>query len=122
VIPWPFLDGRLVGTVLRSSSWDSSPGIIADETRSGQPKVRAAHIKEPDTFGVTMHMTLEEYRVFDNWWRNINRRGVYTFSYPKINDNTGETAEYQFAPGAKIGVKNTLALNVEVTMNWQEVS
>jgi hypothetical protein len=121
VISWPTLNGKLVGTALRSSSWSSSSGVIADETRSGKPKVRANHIKTPDAFTIIMHMTLEEYRVFDNWWKNINRKGVYTFSYPKIDDNTGEQVEYQFVPNTGPGTKNTSALNVEVSMNWQEV-
>jgi hypothetical protein len=120
MIAWPTLNGKRIGTVLRSSSWDTSPGIIADETRSGKPKRRAAHIKTPDSFSVTMHMTLEEYRVFDAWWENTDRKGVYAFAYPKINDNTGETAEYEFAPGSAIGVKNTSALNLEISMSWQE--
>jgi hypothetical protein len=120
VIPWPTFNGKLVGTALKSSSWNSSSGIIADETRSGKPKVRANHIKTPDAFTITMHMTLDEYRVFDNWWRNTDRKGVYTFSYPKINDDTGEQVEYQFVPNTGLGIRNTSALNVEVSMNWQE--
>jgi hypothetical protein len=69
-----------------------------------------------------MHMTLEEYRVFDVWWNNTDRKGVYTFAYPKINDNTGIQIEYQFTPESNIEVKNTSALNVEVSMNWQEAA
>jgi hypothetical protein len=69
-----------------------------------------------------MHMTLDEYRVFSAWWNNTDRRGVYTFAYPKINDNTGEQIEYQFAPEAKIGIKNPSALNVEISMRWLEVN
>jgi hypothetical protein len=122
MIPWPTLNGKSIGKVLRSSSWNTSPGIIADGTRSGKPKVRANHIKTPNPFTVIMHMTLEEYRVFDAWWNNTDRKGVYTFAYPKINDNTGEQVEYQFTPESNIGVKNTSALNIEVSMNWQEAT
>ena len=39
-------------------------------------------------------MTLEEYLVFNNWWKNINRRGFYSFAYPRINDKTGTLEEY----------------------------
>jgi hypothetical protein len=121
MISWPVLNGRLIGKVLRASSWDSSPGVIADPTRSGKLKVRADHIKTADAFTIVMYMPLEEYRVFDDWWRYTDRKGVYTFAYPKINNNTGEQAEYQFIPGAKLGVKNIAALHMEVSMAWQEV-
>jgi hypothetical protein len=121
MIPWPTLNGMLVGTPLKPSSWGASPAVISDQTLSGKLKVRAAHIKAANPFAVIMHMTLEEYRVFTEWWNNTDRRGVYTFAYPKINDNTGEYREYQFAPESTIGIKNTSALNVEVSMNWQEV-
>jgi hypothetical protein len=122
MIPWPTLNDKLVGTVLRSSSWGTNPGIIADETLSGKLTVRAAHIKKPDPFNIVMFMTLEEYRVFTAWWDNTDRRGVYTFSYPKINDNTGELKEYQFTPGSNISIKNTQALCLEISMNWQEAT
>jgi hypothetical protein len=121
MIPWPVFNDKPVGKVLRSSSWDANSGVIADETRSGKPKVRASHIKTPNTFTVIMYMTLEEYRVFDTWWNNTDRKGVYTFAYPKINDNSGEQVEYQFVPGSGIRIKNTSALNLEVSMSWQEI-
>jgi hypothetical protein len=69
-----------------------------------------------------MHMTLDEYRVFDVWWKTVCRRGAYTFAYPKINDDTGILVEYQFAPESSIGVSNTSALNLEITMSWMEAA
>jgi hypothetical protein len=122
MIPWPTLNGKLIGTVLDTSSWGSNTGVIADPTLSGKLKVRANHIKTPDPFTIVMHMTLEEYRVFVEWWNNTDRRGVYTFAYPKINDITGDQVEYQVVPESVIGVKPTSALNVEISMNWQEAT
>lgn len=120
MIPWPTYNGKPVGRVLRSSTWETTPGIIADETRSGKRKVRAAHIKTPDVFSITMHMTLPEYLVFMTWWNNICRKGIYTFAYPKINDNTGMLIEYEFAPDANISKQNTSGDNLEVSMTWLE--
>jgi len=122
MIAWPSLNGKPVGVALRSTSWDTAPGVIADETRSGKLKVRAAHAKTPDGYSVVMHMTLPEYRVFMSWWENICRKGAYTFAYPKINDNTGVLAEYQFDPGSKITKQNTSGDNLEVSMNWLEAA
>jgi len=121
MIAWALLNGKPVGTVLRSSSWDASLGIIADKTRSGKLKVRANHLNEPSGFNIVMHMTLAEYRVFNDWFRNTCRRGLHSFAYSKINDNTGILVEYQFDPESKITIKNTSALNLEIEMNWLEV-
>jgi hypothetical protein len=120
MIAWPTYNDKLIGTVLRSSSWAAKPGVIADETRSGKLKVRMAHFKTPDRFSVIMHMTLPEYRVFASWWNNACRKGLYTFAYPKIDDNTGTLAEYQFDPESAIETKNTSGDNLEVSMNWLE--
>jgi hypothetical protein len=121
MIAWPTYNGKPVGKVLASSSWDTSLGIIADQTRSGKFKTRPNHIHIPDGFNIVMYMTLPEYRVFKNWWSNICRKGVYTFAYPQINDNTGELVEYQFAPSTNIGIKNTSGDNLEIAMQWMEV-
>jgi hypothetical protein len=120
MIAWPTLNGKPVGTVLRSSSWDYSQGIIADKTRSGKYKVRANHVFTPDVFSIIMHMTLNEYRVFNSWWKTVCRKGLFTFGYPKINDNTGVLVEYQFSPDTKISINNTSADNLEIKMEWME--
>lgn len=120
-IAWPTLNGKPIGTVLRSSSWNHSLGIIVDQTRSGKFTVRINHAKSPNELSVTMHMTLAEYKVFVNWWGNSCRKGFYSFAYPKINDNTGTLAEYRFSPDSRPSVQNTSALNLEVSMSWMEV-
>jgi len=122
MIAWPTLNGKRIGRVLRSSSWESAPGFISDKTRSGKFKVRASSIYTPDGFSITMHMTLQEYRIFGIWWETVCRKGVYTFGYPKIDDNTEVFVEYQFAPESKIGKSNTSGDNLEITMNWMEAT
>jgi len=122
MIGWPSLNNKRIGTVLRSSSWDAAPAVIADQTRSGKFITRIGHVKTPDSFNITMHMTLEEYRVFKNWWVNSCRRGFFTFGYPEIDDNTGVIVEYQFEPGSKIGKINTSANNLEITMTWLDAT
>ena len=122
MIAWPTLNGKLVGRVLRSSSWETAPVFISDQTRSGKLKVRATHVKIPDGFSIIMHMTLPEYRVFRAWWKNTCRKGVYTFAYPRVDDNTGELVEYQFEPDASPSVLNTSGDNLEVTMRWLEAT
>jgi len=122
VIAWPTFNGKLIGTVLRSSSWEMTPGIIADRTRSGKFITRINHVKTPDDFSIVMHMTLPEYREFKRWWKYICKKGYYSFAYPQIDDNTGVLVEYQFAPDTKPAYKNTSGDNIEVTMSWMEAT
>jgi hypothetical protein len=121
MIAWPTINGKRIGRVLRSSSWDTTPGFICDQTRSGKYKTRANHISAPDEFDITMHMTLPEYRVFNVWWKTVCRKGVYTFGYPKINDNTEVIVEYQFSD-TKPNISNTSGDNLEITMRWMEAT
>jgi hypothetical protein len=120
LIPWPTYNGKRIGIVLRSSDWEAATGFIADKTRSGKSKRRADHIKAPDVFNITMHMTLPQYRVFMAWWKDTDRKGVYSFQYPKINDNTGELVEYEFADGSNPQIINTSGDNLEIAMQWTE--
>jgi hypothetical protein len=122
MITWPTYNGKLVGTVLNTSTWNTVPGIIADETRSGKLKVRMDHIKTPDSFSVVMHMTLPEYRIFMSWWKHTCRKGVYAFVYPQIDDNTGVLVKYQFDPQSSPAIKNTSGDNLEITMSWLEAT
>jgi hypothetical protein len=120
MIAWPSYNGKPIGKVLRSSSWNTPAGIIADQTRGGKFKVRAGHIAIPDAFNIVMHMTLPEYRIFMEWWKYACRKGLYTFAYPKIDDNSGIFAEYQFSPDSNPSVQNTSADNLEISMSWME--
>ena len=120
MIAWATLNGKPIGTVLKSSSWDHVTGVIADQTRSGKFSVRLNHIKAPNNFNIIMHMTLDEYRVFNNWWVNTCRKGFYSFAFPKINDNTEILVEYRFLPESRPRVHNTSALNLEISMDWIE--
>jgi hypothetical protein len=94
--------------------------IIADQTRSGKFITRPNHIKKPKSFNIVMHMTLTEKRLFESWFVTVCREGLYPFSYPKVDDNTGELKAYQFDPQADPSWTNVGADNLEVSMVWQE--
>jgi hypothetical protein len=106
--------------MLRSTTWNMPLKIIADQTRSGKFTTRLAHIKKPKTFNVTMHMTLEEKRIFEDWFVYVCREGLFAFGYPRIDDNTGEIRAYQFDPNTDPDWTNTGADNLEVKMMWME--
>ncbi len=119
MITWATLNGKMIGTILRSSSWNTEMGVIADQTRSGKMKTRIAHVNKPMRFTITMHMTLDEYRLFDTWFRLNCRKGFYTFAYPKVNDNSGTLVEYRFVPTSSFGIVNTSGDNLEISMEWE---
>jgi hypothetical protein len=119
MVSWP---AGVRTKVLRDTTWDLPSGTIADKTRSGKYKVRAGHASEPKSFRVTMRMYLDEYRIFEDWYINITRKGTFSFAFPKINDNSaGIINEYRFNPGSKLSVSNPGGLVVEVGMEWLEV-
>jgi len=120
LIQWPTYNDKPIGIMLRSTNWNIPSGVIADQTRSGKYMARLAHVKKPKVFNVAMHMTLPEYRVFENWFENVCRKGLRPFWYPKINDNTGEMKQYQFSPDADITPANTSGDNLELSMVWTE--
>jgi hypothetical protein len=117
MVNWP---AGVSKRVLRDTAWDLPSGTIADKTRSGKYMVRAGHATEPRSFRVTLRMYLNEYRLFETWYNNTTRKGVLSFGFPKINDNTGVIAEYRFVPGSKISVSNPGALILDVNMEWVE--
>jgi len=67
-------------------------------------------------------MTLAEKRIFENWFISANREGLYAFTYPRVDDNTGEIRAYQFDPKTDPDWSNTGADNMEVTMVWMEAT
>jgi hypothetical protein len=106
--------------VLSNTAWNLPSGTISDQTRSGKYTVRAAHVTAPKSFSVTIRMYLEEYRIFEGWYINTTRKGVFSFGFPKLNDNSGVITEYRFAPGSDLSVSNPGALVLEVSMEWLE--
>jgi hypothetical protein len=107
--------------VLRDTTWKLPSGVIADPTLSGKYKIRAGHASEPKSFSVAMNIPLEEYRILESWYIGATRKGVLSFGFPKINDNSGVIVEYRFAPGSGISVSNPGALILNVRMEWLEV-
>jgi hypothetical protein len=114
------MEGSPVGSVLRPSTWNNPLGIIADQTRSGDFITRPGLVKTPRRINVVIQFTYEEYIIFDNWYENICRRGVYSFLYPKVNLKNGPLAEYAFDADADLEYGNPGGDMVEVRMVWLE--
>jgi hypothetical protein len=118
MVNWP---AGVTQKVLRDTTWDLPSGTIANKTRSGKDMVRAGHASASKAFSVIMRMYLDEYRLFESWYTSVTRKGVLSFGFPKINDNSGVIAEYRFNPGSTPAVSNPGGLVVNVRMEWLEV-
>lgn len=121
-VQWPKINGKFIGTVFRTSTWNAPLKVIADQTRSGKYLTRLAHVKRPRAFAVVMHMTLPEYRIFEEWFAKTCREGLHAFEHPRIDDNDGALKAYQFDPSTDPSVSNTGADNMEVSMAWMEAA
>jgi hypothetical protein len=118
MIHWP---AGVPQTVLRSSKWDFSMGFIADKTRSGKEKRRAALYMAPDVYTVTVRMSLGEYHIFIEWFKIDCLKGLLSFGFPKIDDAAGALTEYRFSPDSKISLSNPAGQALDVSMVWEEV-
>lgn len=107
--------------VLRNGTqWGSPIGIITEKTMSGKSKRRPSLAQSPKTFTVVMRFSLEEYEIFENWWENVCRKGLYPFRFPRIDGMTGEKL-YQFTSDGAPQYNNPSGDKIDVTMGWEEV-
>jgi hypothetical protein len=108
--------------VLRDTSWDLPQGFIAEQTRSGSRKVRAANTEEPDSFSVVLQFpTVSDYQIFKTWYEVTDRRGTLSFSFPDIDNNSGILKEYRFADGGAPQGNNVAGEIIKVSMKWEAV-
>jgi hypothetical protein len=118
-VAWPTIEGQRIGKVLRSSTWGLELGVISDQTRSGKSKTRAGHTQTPNQFSITIRFTLDEYRVFVDWFNNICRKGVNSFAYPQIDDITGVLREYRITSASS--VSNIAGHILDLQMGWEQL-
>lgn len=111
--------------ILRNgTSWESKSGFLEDTSLSGKKKRRIAHSMEKRTFAVTMRFTVSEYTDFETWYNTYTRKGVYAFTFPRIdavNQNDTENAIYRFVDGSAPKYSNPSGDLIECTMEWEEV-
>ena len=110
--------------VLRSTGWQMPTGFLADETRAGTRKVRAANTSEPNSFSVTLRFpTLADYKTFDHWYNVTDRKGVFAFNFRNLKTMKSERAYsvYRFSSEAAPNASNPMGEVVDVSMQWEEV-
>lgn len=107
--------------ILRSGTdWRSSVGFITEKTMSGKKKRRPSLTQTKKSFSVSMRFSVEEYAVFDDWWENICRKGLYPFKFQRIDGLSGERL-YQFTEDGAPAYSNPSGDMIDVSMEWEEV-
>jgi hypothetical protein len=108
--------------VLRDTNGDLAQGFIAEKTRSGARKVRAANTVEPDSHSVTIQFdSVADYQTFKTWFEVTDRRGALSFAFPEIDNTGGAAKEYCFADGGTPKWSNPAGQIIKVTMTLEEV-
>lgn len=79
------------------------------------------HYATPKTFSCKMHLTLEEYRYFENWFENVCLGGAESFRFPKIDDNSGTLALYRFSGDNGISINNPDGDIIEISFDLETV-
>lgn len=120
MISWPV---GVRQTILRDTQWTVPVCTIADETRCGRKKVRVSNTLQPTTFNVSIRMTIDEAKIFINWYRGNCRNGAESFLFPRIDDITGtnELVEYRISPNTNVEWDNPSGLLTTCKMQWEEV-
>lgn len=107
--------------ILRNGAgWDSPSNFIEDTTRSGKRKRRLYATQQKKTFQIKMMFTLEEYAIFDEWFREVLKFGLYSFYFPRIDSSANTNAVYKIAQGGDPKYSNPSGRMIECTMVWEE--
>ncbi len=117
MIDWPT---NVNMKIRRESNWETPLKIIAQQTRCGRKKTRASGTCQPQTFHVTLKMSLAEKILFLNWFENSLGSGVESFGFPRIDDNSGAIGEYRFVVGSSIKWSNESGKVITASMEWEE--
>lgn len=104
------------------ASWGNPVSFIEDETRSGKRKRRLYASQQKKTFSIKMNFTSAEYVIFDDWFLNTLKGGLYSFYFPQIDGvGTKTTKVYRFTKDGVPQYSNPSGKIVSATMKWEEL-
>lgn len=110
--------------ILKDSTWQNNTQFIEDETRSGKRKRRMYATQSRRAFSVKMRFTESEYHIFDDWFSNTLKHGLYSFVFPVIdnsNRNLMANKIYRFTNDGAPQYSNTSGKLIDVSMKWEEM-
>lgn len=117
-----YWDGRINTRVIREgTSWNDIEGFIEDKTLSGKTKRRLSASMTKRVFSVKFIFNLEEYELFQNWYKQSILYGSVSFLFPQIDTVGGDYKEYRIASGGAPNYSNRSGRIIECTMTWEEV-
>lgn len=104
------------------TSWQTQIQFIEDETRSGKRKRRLSATQGKRPFSVKMRLSENEYHLFDAWFTNNLKGGLYSFYFPVIdNSNLTTFKVYRFSKDGAPQYSNPSGKLVDVSMKWEEM-
>lgn len=108
--------------VLRNgTSWQNICGFIEDETRSGKRKRRLYASQTKRQFSVKMNFNIEEYEIFNSWYENTLKYGLYPFAFPEIDGSADSGYRlYRFTSEGYPKYSNPSGNRIECIMQWEE--
>lgn len=108
--------------VLRDNAgWDSPANFIEDATRSGKRKRRLYATQQKRVYQIKMNFKHSEYLIFDNWFQNELKWGLYPFYFPCIDKSSNTTKVYRFTKDGAPKYTNPSGKIVGCSMVWEEM-
>lgn len=107
--------------VLRDSNWKWPTKFKTDTTRCGARKVSQDATCAPHTLPVVIRLTYADYLILKTWYEQTDMCGLYTFSFPCIEDMSGTLTEYAFAKDGGPQIKNPGGTMLDISMTWETV-
>ena len=109
-------------TVLRDGAgWDSPAQFIEDATRSGKRKRRLYATQQKSVYQIKMNFRHDKYVIFDDWFKNELKYGLYPFYFPCIDKSTLGNKVYRFTKDGAPRYTNPSGKFVSCSMVWEEV-
>lgn len=104
------------------TSWQNSVKFIEDETMSGKRKRRLSATQEKKSFSVKMRFTENEYQIFDQWFTDTLKSGLYSFYFPQIDRSVDKPYRiYRFTKDGSPQYSNPGGKLFDVSMKWEEM-
>ena len=119
MIEWA--DGVNTKILRNGTSWNDVVGFKEYKTLSGKPKRRIANSFAKRPFTVKMRFSVDEYKLFEEWWNDKCLRGINSFAFPMVDNDVVTYREYQFASNGAPKYSNNKGKFIDCAMVWEEV-
>lgn len=103
------------------TSWNFRKGFISDKTKSGKVKRRIANSMERQVYTLSINFPYEEYIIFNKWYEEELKNGVYPFYFDDIEKIESEKQVYQFTDDGCPQISNRYGNILSISMKWEKI-